>query len=144
MPRCPKGTRKNNATGNCDKGDSKKEKLTEKLQKCITEKNRYKESTAAKDHAKYLKLDQKCWIIENEIENLDSDKHLDEATIDSIIDQYMHQLEPAAKEELREKMRKLTYDKKYRSCFTEKPSINLYHQVVDKLSCYVKYGDKIQ
>jgi len=144
MPRCPKGTRKNNATGNCDKTDSKREKLQAKLQKCVTEKNRYKESTAAKDHAKYLKLDQKCWLIENEIENLDSDKHLDEATIDSIIDQYMHHLESAAKEELRAKMRKLTYDKKYTSCFTGEPNVNLYHQVVDKLSCYVKYGDKIQ
>jgi len=154
MPRCPKGTRKNKATGNCDTVNAntvnaktvitKKEKLQDKLQKCITEKNRYKESTAAKDHAKYLKLDQKCWLIENEIENLDSDKHLDEATIDSIIDQYMHHLESAAKEELRAKMRKLTYDKKYTSCFTGEPSINLYHQVVDKLSCYVKYGDKIE
>ena len=144
MPRCPKGTRKNNATGNCDKLDSKKEKLTAKLQKCMTEKNRYKEATAAKDHAKYLKLQQTCWLIENEIENLDASKYLDEATIDSIIDQYMHHLEPAAKEELRAKMRKLTYDKKYRSCFTGEPSINLYHQVVDKLSCYVKYGDKIE
>ena len=144
MPRCPKGTRKNNATGNCDKDNTKKEKLQAKLQKCITEKNRYKDASAAKDHAKYLKLKQKCWLIENEIENLDDAKHLDEATIDSIIDQYMHELEPAAKEELRAKMRKLTYDKKYRSCFTGEPSINLYHQVVVKLSCYVKYGDKIE
>jgi hypothetical protein len=144
MPRCPKGTRKNNTTGNCDKVDSKKEKLQEKLQKCITEKNRYKESTAAKDHEKYLKLNHKCWLIENEIENLDSDKHLDEATVESIINQYMHDLEPSAKEDLRTKMRKLTYDKKYRSCFSGKASINLYHQVVDKLSCYVKFNVKIQ
>ena len=144
MPRCPKGTRKNKATGNCDKDNTKKEKLQVKLQKCITEKNRYKGAKAAKDHAKYLKLEQKCWLIENEIENLDAAKHLDEATIESIIDQYMYDLEPAAKEELRAKMRKLTYDKKYTSCFTGEPSVNLYHQVVDKLSCYVKYGDKIE
>jgi hypothetical protein len=63
------------------------------------------------------------------------DKHLDEATIKSIADQYIDNVEPATQEELRTKMRKLTYDKKYRSCFTGKYSINLYHQVVDKLSC---------
>jgi hypothetical protein len=144
MPRCPKGTRKNNATGNCDKIDSKKEKLQEKLKKCITEKNKYKDATSAKDNLKYLKLQKKCWLIENEIENLDTTKHLDENTIESILDQYMSDLEPSAKEELRAKMQKLTYDKKYRSCFSGEPSINLYHQVVDKLSCFVKYGDKIE
>jgi hypothetical protein len=144
MPRCPKGTRKNKATGNCDKVDTKKEKLQAKLQKCITEKNRYKESTAPKDHAKYLKLDQKCFLIMNEIENLDDAKKLDEATINSILDQYMYNTEPSVKEELKSKLAKLTYDKKYRSCFTGEPSINLYHQAVDKLSCFVKYGDKIE
>ena len=140
-----KGTRKN---ASVNKINSKKEKmqtkLQEKLQKCITEKNRYKDATAPKDHAKYLKLKQTCWLIQNEIENLDSDKHLDESIIESIIDQYMYDETQEKKEELKLKMRTLTYDKKYRSCFTEEPSINLYHQIVDKLSCYVKYGDEIE
>jgi hypothetical protein len=119
-------------------------KLQAKLQKCITEKNKYENATAPKDHEKYLNLKQKCWLIENEIENVDSDKHLDESTIESIIDHYLSDETPEMKEDLKSKMRTLTYDKKYRSCFSEEASINLYHQVVDKLSCYIKYGDKIQ
>jgi len=138
-----KGTRKNVSVINSKK-EKMQTKLQEKLQKCITEKNRYKDATAPKDHEKYLNLKQKCWLIENEIENVDSDKHLDEATIESIIDHYLSDETPEMKEELKSKMRTLTYDKKYRSCFTEEPSINLYHQVVDKLSCYVKYGDEIE
>ena len=138
-----KGTRKNVSVTNSKK-EKMQTKLQEKLQKCITEKNRYKDATAPKDYAKYLKLKQKCWLIENEIENLDSDKHLDESIIESIIDQYMYDETQEKKDELKSKMRTLTYDKKYRSCFTEEPSINLYHQVVDKLSCYVKYGDEIE
>lgn len=146
MPRCPTGTRKNKITGNCDKTSSKpqlskKQKLTEKLEKCITEKNRQKDATNRK---KYYELEEKCSRIMNEIENLDTSKTLDESVIESIIDQYVSHLESSLKDELREKMRKLTYDKKYRSCFSSEPSVNLYHQVVDKLACYVKYGDKIE
>ena len=38
----------------------------------------------------------------------------------------------------------LTYDNKYINCFTGKKSLNLYSMAIDKVSCFLKYGDEIQ
>jgi hypothetical protein len=142
MPRYPKGTRKN--TNTSEKNNTRKEKLSVKLNKCIEEKNKYKDSRDPRQHMKYLKLSQEIMKIHNDIENLDDTKRLEESVIEGIIEQFADNLDVDVKNEIKSKLAKMTYDKKYRSCFSGKPSINLYHQAVDKLSCFIKYGDKIE
>jgi hypothetical protein len=142
MARSSKGTRKN--TNTSEKNTTRKEKLSVKLNKCIEEKNKYKNSRDPRQHMKYLKLSQEIMKIQNDIENLDDTKHLDESVVEDIINQFADNLDVDVKNDIKSKLAKMTYDKKYRSCFTGKPSINLYHQAVDKLSCFIKYGDKIE
>lgn len=137
----PKGTQKTSRKPN---NTTKKEKLAKKLAKTMEERNKYKNATTPKAQMKYMKLSQKVMMMENEIENLDDAKHLDESVIDGIMDQYANNLEENVKAEIKSKLAKLTYDKNYRSCFSGEASINLYHQAVDKLSCFTKYGDKIE
>lgn len=142
MPRLPKRTSKN--TNTSEKNTTRKEKLSIKIKKCIEEKNKYKDSRDPRQHMKYLKLSQEIMRLDNEIENLDDTKCLDESVIEDIIEQFANNLDIDVKNDIKSKLAKMTYDKKYRSCFSGKPSVNLYHQAVDKLSCFIKYGDKIE
>ena len=48
------------------------------------------------------------------------------------------------KEEVREAVRQLAHDPKYRSCFSIVPrNMDAREQAIDKIQCYCKYGDKI-
>jgi hypothetical protein len=47
------------------------------------------------------------------------------------------------KDDIKIKLMHLTYDNKYISCFTGKNCENLYSMVMDKLACFLKYGDEI-
>jgi len=39
-------------------------------------------------------------------------------------------------------MRKLTYDRKYKSCWDGKPQRDIWSQALSKVQCFLKYGDK--
>jgi hypothetical protein len=142
MARCPTGTRKNKVTGNCEsKNTSRKQQLEIKLKTCLSDLKKLKNYTNLIEQKKYYKLIDKCRDLDNEIENLDKNKHLSEKEALDIIEPY--NIDGKEKEEIKQKLMKLTYDKKYISSFTGKKSANLYSMASDKLACFFKYGDKI-
>ena len=79
--------------------------------------------------------------LKNQIENLNTDKKLTEEEVLHIITLY--KLYGKERDKIKEKLMNLTYDNKYMSCFTGKPSLNLYSMAIDKLSSFLKYGDEI-
>ena len=46
------------------------------------------------------------------------------------------------KKEVVRRMKKLTYDKKYKSCWDGRPQTDLWSQSLNKVQCFLKYGDK--
>jgi hypothetical protein len=126
------------------KGGNKVDKLKDKLHKCLDKINKLKKgkdlmSLNPSEGLKLMKLHEECNKIQNSIDNLDKTKRLNEEQIMLILDPY-DDLEKAEKEELVEKMKTMTFDKKYKSCFSGKKSENLFSQVKDKAECYLKYG----
>ena len=159
MPRCPNGSRRNKSTGVCDKNISrrnkstrvykknKKEILMNKLQKCIAEADKMKRKnpnilmSVGPDLLKYGKLIIKCRDLQYEIDNLDESKHLNEEDISSILHPYADNSQyPDIKDMMINKLKKITYDKKYKNCFGGEKSLNLYYQAKDKVDCFFKYG----
>jgi hypothetical protein len=49
---------------------------------------------------------------------------------------------PKIKKEVVQRMKKLTYDKKYKSCWDGRPQTDLWSQSLNKVQCFLKYGDK--
>ena len=134
----------NSRKNTTQKGGNQIDKLKGKLRKCLDKLNKFKEgkdlmSLKPSEGLKLMKLHEECNKIQNSIDNLDKTKRLNEEEIMLIINPYDH-LDEAEKEELVKKMEKMTFDKKYKSCFSGKKSENLFFQVKDKVECYFKYG----
>ena len=139
MPRCPNGTRKNKATKSCENIITlKKRKLELKLRICLDNLEKIKHHKNATQL--YFKLNDRRTDLENQIKNLDAN-HLSEKEVLDIITLY--KIDEKEKDEIKQKLMNLTYDKKYINCFTGKKSLNLYSMAIDKLSCFLKYGDEI-
>jgi hypothetical protein len=140
--RCPNGTRKNKVTGNCEnKITSKTKKLELKLKVCLANLEKVKHHKNAAEQKKYFKLNDRVIKLENQLENLDVDNKLTEEEVLKIITLY--KIDENDKDEIKEKLMNLTYDNKYKSCFTGKKSLNLYSMATDKVACFLKYGDEI-
>jgi hypothetical protein len=140
MPRCPNGTRKNKFSGICE-NPSKKKKVELKLELCLVDLKKFENYKNLSEQKKYFKLIDTIRQLENELENLDTDKKLSEEEVENIITPY--KIGEKEKEEIKQKLMMLTYDNKYISCFTGKKSANLHDMAMDKLSCFLKYGDEI-
>ena len=142
MPRCPNGTRKNKLTGVCEnKITTKTRKLELKLRTCLADLEKFKHHKNAREQRKYFKLIDRRIDLENQIENLDVDNKLTEEKVMEIITLY--KIDGEEKDEIKQKLMNLTYDNKYISCFTGKKTLNLHSMAMDKLSCFLKYGDEI-
>jgi chromosome segregation ATPase len=69
-----------------------------------------------------------------------STQRLSEEDIDDLIERYNITSEVDI---IKEKLRNLKYDNKYKSCFTGEKFRNLYELADDKLACYGKYSDEL-
>jgi hypothetical protein len=118
-----------------------KNSLIKKLELCFVELKKFKNYKNLTDQKKYFKLMDTLNNLENQIENLNIDKKLTEEEVLHIITIY--KLDGKERNEIKEKLMNLTYDNKYVSRFTGKPSLNLYSMANDKLSSFLKYGDEI-
>ena len=169
MPRCPKGTRRNKKTGNCEPNDkvtttrcpkgtrrNKKTGLCEEtssnqseLDKCHTKlREAYKKMNSnmtKKDMDKYFKMKKQCMNIENKISNMDTNKHLTEREVDDLLEHFSFNEEDFGQEyrDVRRDLLKLKYDPTYIHAFTGKRTKNLHEMAEGKLSAYLKYGDEI-
>jgi hypothetical protein len=147
MPRCPKGTRKNKKTGICENNNNnnktRKQQLEIKLKKCLDELKKNKNYKNLTEQKNYRKLESKCIELKYKIENLDTNKHLTEEEVLSIMEPYTIDIDSENRESIKERLMALTYSEKYKSCFSGKKTKNLYYMADDKLACFFKYGDKI-
>lgn len=138
---------KANSRNMTQRGGNQIDKLKVKLRKCLDKLNKFKKgkdltSMSPSEELKLMKLHEECNKIQNSIDNLDKEKRLNDEQIMMILNPY-DDLEKDEKEDLVEKMKNLTFDKKYKSCFSGKKSENLFFQVKDKVECYFKYGTKV-
>jgi hypothetical protein len=119
MPRCPKGTRRNKKSGNCEpkKASTRCPKGTRRNKKTgDCERQRGKKGNT-----------------------LISTENLDDI-IDSV------QLNPEKRLELeamKPQLKNMKYDPSYISCFTGKKTRDLIHMIETKIQCWAKYGDDI-
>ena len=143
MPRCPKGTRKNKKTGICENNNTRKQQLEIKLKKCLDELKKNKNYKNLTEQKNYRKLESKYIELKYKIENLDTNKHLTEEEVLSIMEPYTIDIDSENRESIKQKLMALTYSEKYKSCFSGKKTKNLYYMADDKLACFFKYGDKI-
>jgi hypothetical protein len=142
MPRCPNGTRKNKRTGSCEnKNTTRKKQLETRLKTCLDNIKKVKDWKTLAEQKRYYKLMSKYRNLNNEIENLDTNKHLTNDEVSDIMQPY--NIDKKDQAEIKRKLMGLSYDPKYISCYTGKKSLNLYHMADDKLACYFKYGDEI-
>lgn len=155
--RCPNGTRRNNKTGNCEsrmkpmspkvKVSNKVEKLRQELVECEEQRNaayhKFNSTQSGKEYKIFIKLRNKCMKLEDAMYNADTNLRLTEEEADKILHDQRVDEEDEEYDELKEKLMNLTYDKKYMSDFTGKPTRNLYNMAQDKLSSYYKYGSDI-
>jgi hypothetical protein len=115
--------------------------LIKKIELCFVQLNKFENYKNLTEQKKYFKLMDTLNNLKNQIENLNTDKKLTEEDVLHIITLY--KLNGKEKDEIKEKLMNLTYDNKYICCFTGKKSLNLYSMAIDKLSCFLKYGDEI-
>ncbi len=118
-----------------------KNNLIKNLELCLDELKKFEKYKNVTQQKKYFKLMNTLNNLKNQIENLNTDKKLTEEEVLHIITLY--KLDGKERDEIKEKLMNLTYDNKYMSCFTGKPSLNLYSMAIDKLSSFLKYGDEI-
>lgn len=115
MPRCKKGTRKNK-NGECVSYD-----------KNVQKRNTCKKGTRRNKQT-------------GECEEL----YISEPDLNEIIDSfYVSDDKKRELEELKPQLRKIKYNRRYKSCFTNKPAVHIYELIQSKIACHLKYGDDI-
>jgi hypothetical protein len=116
MPRCKKGTRKNKKTGECEPYD----------------KNAQKRNTCKKGTRRNKQT--------GECEEL----YISEADLNEIIHSFdISEDKRRELEELKPYLRKIKYNRRYKSCFTNKPAVHIYELIQSKIACHLKYDDDI-
>lgn len=169
-PRCKNGTRRNKKTGNCEPVASKKQtqpktrtrkvKEVDECPICVLPMDNKKELIKTKCGHTYHKicLAKTCYMtdsgcplcranIDKECYKLRNVNTINENEIEKIIDNYNLDDREEYKEDkkyIREKLPKVKYDPKYRGCFDGKKINNIYGQLRDKVSCYMKYRHSIK
>jgi hypothetical protein len=112
-PRCQPGTRRNKKTGNCEK------KVSSTKKRCPNGTRRNK-TTGNCESSKSSKLTA------SDIKSILSDSGV-------------HAAED--KRMITAKLKQMTYDPNYESCWDGKPQRDLYTQALAKVQCWGKYGD---
>lgn len=122
MPRCPKGTRRNKKSGNCEP-----KKTSTKGTRQNKKTGDYEENTSSVSKGK-----KRNTLITTE-------------DLDNIIDSAV-QLSSDKRSELeamKPRLRIMKYDPNYISCFTGNKTRDLINMIETKIQCWAKYGDDI-
>lgn len=124
MPRCPKGTRRNKKSGNCEpkKTSTRCPKGTRRNKKTGDCEEKTSSGPKGKKGNTLITTD-----------NLDD-------IIESV------QLNPEKRlkiEAMKPRLKTMKYDPSYISCFTGKKTRDLIHMIETKVQCWAKFGDDI-
>lgn len=154
MPRCPNGTRRNKKTGECEKHTGNKktsasakrpspQPVKSRQKRCPNGTRRNKKSGECEKKLPARLANIKMPTEPRAMSPKLNARHLSNAEIDELMEINMDDYDDDDydKEDIRRRLKNLTFDPKYVSCFGEKHK-DLFSQANAKLECWNKYSDE--
>jgi hypothetical protein len=117
MPRCPKGTRRNKKSGNCE---------TKKPSTRCPKGTRRNKQTGDCERQRGKKGN-----------TLISAENLDDIIEENVLDPQQR----VEIEAMKPQLKNMKYDPSYKCCFTGRKTKDLIDMIKSKVQCWVKYGD---